>query len=121
MSVSAQIMRKAKSLATNGLRLGGIVVFDICMNGTNISNFIWFLIGCLLVIWLTPWVITKILFTNESYDGTFLIDENDPTDVKFKLTFDTDPALIANMNDILIKVDHREGNMDTNGGDENEE
>ena len=110
-------MRKAKSLAMNGLRLGGIGVFDIFMYGTDISKFLWFLLGSLIVFYAVPCIISKILFTNDSYDGSFLIDETDPTDVKFKLTFDTDPALIRNMNDILIKVDHREGNIDTNGGD----
>lgn len=112
-------MRKAKSLATNGLRLGGLGVFDICMYGTDTGKLIWFLLGSLLVVWVIPFVVTKIIFTNDIYDGTFLIDETDTTDVKFKLTFDTDPALIANMDDILIKVDHREGNIANNGGDNN--
>lgn len=112
-------MRKAKKLVNGALRFGGITVFDIFMYGDEIDKFLWFFLGCMLVVWLIPWVVTKIIFTNQSYDGTFLVDETDPTDVKFKLTFDTDPDVIVYMNDILIKVDHREANTAYNGGDNN--
>ena len=112
-------MRKAKKIVNGALRLGGITVFDIFMYGGEIDKFLWFFIGCMLVVWFIPWVVTKIIFTNQSYDGTFLVDETDPTDVKFKLTFDTDPDVIVYMDDILIKVDHRESNTAYNGGDNN--
>ena len=112
-------MRKTKNLVNGALRLGGITVFDICLYSNEIDKFLWFFIGCVLVVWIIPFVVTKIIFTKQVYDGTFLIDETDPTDVKFKLTFDTDPDEIAYMKDISIKVDHREVNKDFNGGDNN--
>lgn len=112
-------MRKAKNLVNGALRLGGVTVFDICLYGTEMEKFIWFFVGCMFVIWVIPFVVTKIMFPKHEYDGTFLIDETDPTDVKFKLTFNTDPDILAQGKDMIIEIDHREPNKDYNGGDNN--
>ena len=112
-------MRKAKNLVNGALRLGGITVFDICLYGHELDRFLWFLIGCILVVWVIPFVVTKIIFTKQEYDGVFLVDETDPTDVKFKLTFNTDPDILAQGKDMIIEIDHRESNKDFNGGDNN--
>ena len=76
------------------------------------------IIGCILTSVIIPYVVTAIIF-DDSYDGTFLIDETDPTDVKFKLIFETEPEILAKSKDFMIKVDHREANMDSDGGDDN--
>lgn len=112
-------MRKAKNLVNGALRLGGVTVFDICLYRTEVDKFIWFFVGCMLVFWIIPYAVTKIIFTKQEYDGVFLVDETDPMDVKFKLTFNTDPDILAQGKDMIIEIDHREASKDYNGGDLN--
>ena len=109
-------MKRKNAIATV-LRIIGAVIFGMCLY-ENKSTFIWFVVGCVLTSIIIPYVITKIIF-GESYDGTFLIDESDPTDVKFKLIFETEPEILAKSKDFMVKVDHREANMDSDGGDIN--
>lgn len=114
-------MRKKKSVTKTSMRLAGLIIFSICMYNDNIGAILWFLLGCGVVFWVIPYLLTEIIFT-DIYDGTFLIDETEPTDVKFKLTFDTDPEILANCEDMIIKIDHREpreSNIGANGGDLN--
>lgn len=111
-------MRYKKTLFVTGIRLGGLTLFDICLYNTDIHKLIWFMIGVFAVFYVIPACLLKIIFT-ETYDGTFLIDESDPTDVKFKLIFETDPEVLAKSKDFVVRVDHREANMDSDGGDLN--
>lgn len=109
-------MKRKNTIATV-LRIIGAVIFGLCLYEDKVT-FVWFVIGCILTSIIIPYVITEIIFGN-SYDGTFLIDESDPTDVKFKLTFETDPDILAKSKDFMVRVDHREPNMADNGGDNN--
>lgn len=110
-------MKRKNAIATV-LRLIGAVIFGMCLYEDK-GTFIWFVVGCILTSIIIPYVITTIIF-GERYDGTFLIDETDPTDVKFKLIFETEPELLAKSKDFMIRVDHREANMDSDGGVSNE-
>lgn len=109
-------MKKKNTIATVS-RLIGAVIFGMCLYEGK-GTFVWFVVGCVLTSIIIPYVITKIIF-GKSYDGTFLIDESDPTDVKFKLIFETEPEILAKSKDFMVKVDHREANMDSDGGDNN--
>lgn len=109
-------MKRKNTIATI-LRLIGAVIFGMCLY-ENKWTFVWFAIGCILTSIVIPYVITEIIF-GKSYDGTFLIDETDPTDVKFKLIFETEPERLAKSKDFMVRVDHREANMDSDGGDIN--
>lgn len=109
-------MKRKNAIATV-LRLIGAVIFGMCLY-ENKNTFIWFVVGCVLTSIIIPYVITKIIFGN-SYDGTFLIDESDPTDVKFKLIFETEPEILAKSKDFMVRVDHREANIGSDGGDNN--
>lgn len=109
---------KRKNTVSNLIRLAGMVIFGICLYNTDISKLVWFLVGTIMIVSVIPSIITGIIFSDR-YDGTFLIDETEPTDVKFKLTFDTDPEILVNQNDMVIRIDHREPNMDSDGGDLN--
>lgn len=109
-------MKRKNSIATV-LRLIGAVIFGMCLY-EDMGTFIWFIVGCILTSIAIPYVVTRIIF-GESYDGTFLIDETDPTDVKFKLIFETEPEILAKSKDFMVRVDHREANMDSDGGDLN--
>lgn len=109
-------MKRKNTIATV-LRIIGAVIFGLCLYEDK-STFVWFVAGCVLISIIIPYIITTVIF-GESYDGTFLIDESDPTDVKFKLTFETDPEILARSKDFMVRVDHREPNMADNGGDIN--
>lgn len=109
-------MKRKNAIATF-LRLIGAVIFGMCLYDDK-GTFIWFVAGCILVSIIIPYAIAEIIFGN-SYDGTFLIDETDPTDVKFKLIFKTEPEILTKSKDFMVKVDHREANMDSDGGDNN--
>lgn len=110
-------MKRKNAIATF-LRLIGAVIFGMCLYEDK-GTFIWFVAGCILVSIIIPYAITEIIF-GKSYDGTFLIDETDPTDVKFKLIFETEPEILAKSKDFMVRVDHREANMDSDGGVSNE-
>lgn len=105
-------MKRKNAIATF-LRLIGAVIFGMCLYEDR-GTFIWFIVGCILTSIIIPYVITAIIF-DDSYDGTFLIDETDPTDVKFKLTFEIEPEILAKSKDFMVKVDHREANTSYNG------
>lgn len=109
-------MRRKNTIA-NVIRLIGAVIFGMCLY-RDTGAFLWFTLGCILVSIIIPYIVTTIIF-GDSYDGTFLIDESDPTDVKFKLIFETEPEVLAKSKDFMVKVDHREANMDSDGGDDN--
>lgn len=109
-------MKRKNAIATV-LRLIGAVIFGMCLY-EDVGTFVWFVAGCILTSIVIPYVITEIIF-GKSYDGTFLIDETDPTDVKFKLIFETEPEVLAKSKDFMVRVDHREPNMDSDGGDLN--
>lgn len=109
-------MKRKNTIATV-LRLAGAVIFGSCLYEDS-GKLTWFIVGCILTSIIIPYVITRIIF-GESYDGTFLIDETDPTDVKFKLIFETEPEILAKSKDFMVRVEHREANMDSDGGDLN--
>lgn len=111
-------MRKKRNLISGILQVGGLTAFDYSVFGDDIYRAVWFFVSVGLIVWVLPFVLDKFIFT-EHYDGTFLIDETDPTDVKFKLTFDTEPEIIAVSKSISIRVDHREGSVSYDGGDDN--
>lgn len=110
-------MKRKNAIATF-LRLIGAVIFGMCLY-EDLGTFVWFIVGCVLTSIIIPHVITAIIF-DDSYDGTFLIDESDPTDVKFKLIFETEPEILAKSKEFMVRVDHREANMDSDGGVSNE-
>lgn len=105
-------MKRKNAIATF-LRLIGAVIFGMCLYEDR-GTFMWFIVGCILTSIIIPYVVTAIIF-DDSYDGTFLIDETDPTDVKFKLIFETEPEILAKSKDFMVKVDHREANTSYNG------
>lgn len=111
---------KKKRITKTALRILGLVIFALCIYDNDMGKVVWFVLGTAVVFWVIPGAITEIIFFKDLYDGTFLIDETDPTDVKFKLTFDTPPEVLAKSADMVIKIDHREGNIDVNGGVSNE-
>jgi len=108
-------MRKTKNMTKTGLRLLGLIIFALCTYDNDMGKVVWFVLGTAVVFWLIPDSITEIIFVKDLYDGTFLIDETNPTDVKFKLTFDTPPEILAKSADMVIKIDHREQNTAYNG------
>ena len=97
-----------------------IMTYLLFQNRSN-SDIFNFLVMSVLSIWIIPRIMVWI-FAKESYDGTFLIDETDPTDVKMRLIMDTPMEDVSKMDYIQIKIDiteSREDNMDYDGGDEN--
>lgn len=100
---------KRKNTIQNLIRVVGLVILGVTMYESDIWNFIWFFLGAVLVSIIIPIIFTSMLST--SYDGTFLIDETDPTDVKMKLSMDTEMEKVVNNNCICIKIDHRVPNM----------
>lgn len=110
---------KKKRITKTALRLLGLVIFALCTYDNDMGKVVWFVLGTAVVFWIIPEAITEIIFFKDLYDGTFLIDETDPTDVKFKLIFETEPEILAKSKDFVVRVDHREANMDSDGGDDN--
>lgn len=96
-----------------------IMTYLLFQNRSN-SDIFNFLVMSVLSIWIIP-RITVWIFAKESYDGTFLIDETDPTDVKMRLVMDTPMEDVAKMDYIQIKIDimeSREDNMPYDEGGE---
>ena len=107
-------MSKRRENLKDIIRLIGMLVMDwlLYRNGDK-EQFIDFIFMLILIFWVIPHLATLIIFgKSKGYDGTFLIDENDPTDVKMKISMDTDFDIIAESDNILLKVDHRGSNMD---------
>lgn len=88
------------------------IVRIICILATDyllyhdgtVVQFVDFIFLMILALWMIP-KLSGIFFDN-TYDGEFLIDETDPTDVKFKLTMDTDVEKIIDKDDIYIRINH---------------
>lgn len=115
-------MRKTNTVVSITQLCGVIVMTYLLFQNRSNDDIFNFIVMSILTIWIIP-KITVWIFAKDSFDGTFLIDESNPTDVKMRLVMDTPMEDVSKMDYIRIKVDitePREDNMDYDGGDDND-
>lgn len=95
----------------NAIRLVGVIAMGwLLYRDDTLGHFFDFILMLGLIFWVIPKFASLAIYGKGAFDGTFLIDETNPTDVKMKFTMDTEIDKVVDSDYIFIKVDHRAPN-----------